>query len=480
MIAVCAVVFVVVYEQTGNQLDARVADDVHGDVTQMAGTLRTLDPTTSTQLVAHLRMYIDSQPYSRASALLFAIVPGHGTISNHPELFGSDRPDRGETSSQQREENVEGHALLTGPLGQRTAIAPDVGLLRIDVRELTVAGTRVRLGAGESLQTVARAQHGVARSFLLAGAIALVLVLLASYLAGVVATRPIRRLAAVAARVGDGDLYPRMYASHRSAREIQILADAFNHMLDRLEAAFARQREFVADASHELRTPLTVIAGQLEVLARRADPDHEEVERTQRLVAGEVARTARLVDDLVLLTSADHEQFLRRREIDLPGFVTDLWETTTAGRARRFDLGPIPDGVLDADPDRLAQALRNLIDNALAHTREPDGHVSLAITTRAGGWIRFTVEDDGPGIPADQRDLVFERFHRVDEARDRHTGGAGLGLSIAQAIATAHGGHIRAAESSSGACLELDLPRFSMAPTPPPSVGTGKTHGLGR
>ena len=229
-------------------------------------------------------------------------------------------------------------------------------------------------------------------------------------------------------------------------------------MLDRLAAAFSRQRDFVADASHELRTPLTVIAGQLEVLAADTAPTPAEIQRTERLAAAEISRISRLIDDLLLLTRADQDDFLRREPIDLPPYLADLWETTTGPHDRQFTLGPVPEVVLDADPDRLAQALRNLIDNAVAHTEAPAGRVALTVTPLPDERIRFSVTDDGPGIPAGERERVFDRFHRTDAGRDRHSGGAGLGLAIVQAIATAHGGSVRVADSAPGARLELELP----------------------
>ena len=463
MICVCAVVFVVVYQQTGSQLRAQVAQDTRDDVTQLSEAVRTLHPLAPGLLARRLRRYIGSQPYSRASALLFAVVPGHGTISNYRELFGSARPDDGETAAQQQRENRQGHGLLVGAAGPRTVRTPDVGAIQLDERVLTIAGQPIRIGAGESLLTVTRAQRSVARAFLLAGALALALMLIASYLAGGLATRPIRRLASVAARVGDGDLHPRMHVSDHAAHEIQTLANSFNGMLDRLAAAFSRQREFVADASHELRTPLTVIAGQLEVLGADPDPSPADIRRTERLAGAEISRISRLVDDMLLLTRADHGDFLQRAPIDLPTYIADLWETTTRPHERRFTLGPVPDVVLDADPDRLAQALRNLIDNATAHTRAPDGHVSLSITAPAHDRIRFTVDDDGPGIPAAERERVFNRFHRTDSARDRDSGGAGLGLAIVAAIAAAHGGSVSVVDSEIGARLQLELPLASRA-----------------
>jgi signal transduction histidine kinase len=237
-------------------------------------------------------------------------------------------------------------------------------------------------------------------------------------------------------------------------------------MLDRLTDAFAGQRAFVADASHELRTPLTVIRGQLEVLAGQRHPSEEEVRRVERLVQAEVARITRLVDDLLLLAKSEQPQFLRAESVALEPFVRDLWEgIALLDQQRRFELGEVPVGVLFADPDRLAQALRNLVGNAIEHTEPGSGLVRLDVQCAEEGRLRFVVQDDGPGIPADQRERVFDRFHRTDAARDRASGGTGLGLAIVRAIAEAHGGRVRAgAGVAGGARLELELPGFTPAP----------------
>lgn len=479
MAIVSAATFVVVYEQTGSQLRAQVNEDITGDVNQLSEAVRALHTQSPTRLTAQLRAYVQAQPSRGSTSVLFAVVPGFGTVSNHPELLGVDRPDDGETAAEQQGENARARAVLNGPTGQRTLPAPDLGAVRVDERLITAAGVSVRLGAGESLQAVRRAQRSVAKSFLIAGAVALLLVLIASYLAAEVISRPLRRMAKVAARVDDGDLHPRMSIPASAGREVRVLAESFNHMLDRLAVAFAYQRDFVADASHELRTPLTVISGQLEVLAAQDHPSAEEIRRVQRLVSAEIARTSRLVDDMLLLARAEQHDFLRRTSIDLPGFVTDLWHTTTAGHQRRLNLGSIPRGSLSADPDRLAQALRNLIDNALAHTTAPDGRIDLMITSLSEGSVRFTVSDDGPGIPEPERERIFERFHRTDDARDRVAGGAGLGLAIVYAIAEAHGGQIRARRSPlGGAQLELDIPGFrsDVRPRPYGARPSGHSH----
>ena len=191
---------------------------------------------------------------------------------------------------------------------------------------------------------------------MLAGVVVLGLALLASYLAGARVSAPLRRMAQVATRVDAGDLGPRMEITSGRADEVRVLAEAFNRMLDRLSEAFASQREFVADASHELRTPLTVISGQLEVLAAQENPSSAEVARVERLVRAEITRISRLVDDLLVLAQAERTDFLRVESIDLRPFVTDLWDGVSLTAERRFELGTIVDGTLEADPDRLAQA----------------------------------------------------------------------------------------------------------------------------
>jgi two-component system, OmpR family, sensor kinase len=465
LLAVSAVTFAVVYEQTGNELRAEIDQDVTGDVGQLAQTVKSLRASSPETLLAQLATYLRGQRFSATSSLLFASIPGHGATSNPPELLGSTHADDGETAAEQAKENAASQALLTAPTRITTQHAPDIGAVRLDERVIRVGSFRVRVGAGEPLAIVTRAQRSIVRSFAIAGALALVLALIASYLAGASVSLPLRRLARVAARVDDGDLDPRMETSRGAAHEIRVLADSFNHMLDRLAEAFAAQRDFIADASHELRTPLTVIAGQLEVLAAQDNPEPEEVRRVERLVAAEIARTSRLVDDMLLLARSEHHDFLQFREFDLEQFVTELWMTVRFGQQqRRFELSSVPDALLTADPDRLAQALRNLIRNAVEHTAAPDGLVRLEVTKRPGGMVRFVVLDDGPGIEDAQLERVFERFHRTDDNRSRKTGGAGLGLAIVRAIARAHGGEARAVHSGTGARLELELPRLQVRP----------------
>ncbi len=255
LLVTCAAIFVVIYEQATGDLRAQIDSDVSGDVSQLSQAVRGFRQTSPGTVAAALQRYVRAQPFNGTSSLLFAVVPGQGTVSNHPELFGAIRPDDGETLAEQKQENREGQALLSGPLGLSTQRTPDLGEVRVDQRIIDVGPLRVRVGAGEPLIVVTRAGRSITRSFVIAGAVALVLALIASYLAGASVSLPLRRMAKVAARVDDGDLQPRMEPPAAAGSEIRVLAESFNHMLDRLEQAFSAQRDFVADASHELRTP---------------------------------------------------------------------------------------------------------------------------------------------------------------------------------------------------------------------------------
>jgi signal transduction histidine kinase len=468
LLIAAAVTFVIVYRDTGRQLRAQIDRDLSRETSQLAQLPETRPGATPAQVATVARRYVSARPYQSTSMLLLVTVPGAGTITNHPEVIGPAVAERGETAAEQARENAMGHGLLAPRSGFSTRRLADVGNVRLLERTAIVGGLHVVVGAGEPLALVESSQHSVAKAFLLAGALVLALALIASYLAGARVSAPLRHLARVAARVDGGDLEPRVTLPPGRRDEVRVLAESFNHMLDRLSAGFAAQREFVADASHELRTPLTVIRGQLEVLAAQPNPSESEVRRVERLVDAEIRRIIRLVDDLLLLAKSERADFLRAEPIDLARFVTELWDGLMLTADRRFELTAIPEGSLLADPDRLAQALRNLVRNAIDHTRPETGLVRLEVDRLAPDRVRFAVVDDGPGIPAAERARVFERFHRTDAGRSRATGGAGLGLAIVRAVAEAHHGRVVAsAGEQGGARFELELPGFRAgAPAP--------------
>jgi len=468
MLVAMLVIFVVVYTGTGSEIRRQIDRDVAGDTGQLAQALSGSGSDPSGVLAA-ARAYLQAQPYGPTSALLFVAVPGAGAAFNHPEIVGRQLPEPGETVGDEGAERRLARGLVIPRLGYTEQRVPDIGPTRILERRVRLGALDVVVGAGEPLAVVERAQHGVGQTFLLAALITLVPALLVAYLAGARLSAPLRRMASVATRVDAGELEPRMDVA-RGGGEVSVLAEAFNNMLDRLTGELKGQREFIADASHELRTPITVIRGQIEVLAAEEEPTADDVRRAAGHVQHEITRISRLVDDLLLLAQAEHRGFLRPEAVELETFVEQLWDGISLTARRRFELGPVPAGTLFADPDRLAQALRNLAGNAIRHTAEADGLVRLEVEQIVRGTLRFTVLDDGPGIPMSERERVFERFHRTDPARSRAAGGAGLGLAIVRAIADAHHGEVRAAAPGpqGGARLELSLPGFTATPSPAP------------
>ena len=359
----------------------------------------------------------------------------------------------------QRREHLQARRLLNSPLGFSTVRLEDIGAVRVITRPIERAGERVGvLRVGEPLTSVDRAQEGVAKAFLVAGSLTLLAALAAGYAVAARTADPLRRMARTAAMIDAGELTHRIGTAGPS-QEVRTLAESFDHMLDRLDDAFARQREFVSDASHELRTPLTVIRGQLEVLARSTDVSAEDVRRVEARVTTEVARMQRLVDELLLLASAEEGAPPQLKQVNVRRFLSEQLHTIDATADRRFAIGDVVDGTVEADPHALAQAMRNLTRNAVEHT-DAGGSVRLSAVAH-GDRVEFAVEDDGPGIPVADRGRVFERFYR---ARPSAAPGSGLGLAIARAIIEAHSGRIWADQAPlGGARVAFELPRFAPA-----------------
>jgi signal transduction histidine kinase len=453
--------FVATYRGTGQQVSRQIDEDLLQDATAFEQKGIPFDARRPRPIVKAAQDYLDEQTSFGATPRLFIVrVVGGGTVSNLPELSpreGSAEIDRSVAGP--RRESAEARALRTARLGFST-VTVDEEELRLYVIPVDRSGRRVaEIGVGEFAAAVSRAQSGVARTFLFAGTATLLAAIMLGFAFATRLSRPLRRMASTAAEVRGGDLSQRL-GEIRGDDEVRLLADAFDRMLDRLENAFARQRGFVADASHELRTPLTVIRGQLEVLARQPSVSRADVQRVDDVVRTEVLRMERLVDDLLLLARADEGELVRPVQLALAPFITELFDSITLLADRRFELGELPEGVLRADEDRIAQAVRNLARNAIEHTG-PGGLVRIVVTAHPQGWVEIAVEDDGPGIPLDQRDRVFDRFHRLDVARSRRQGGAGLGLAIARAIVEAHRGRIYAGTSAEGgARVAFELPGF--------------------
>ncbi len=453
--------FYVVYHETGARLRGQLDSALR---TQAESFSRYIAPPhqrrTASAVIRSAQGFLRVQPFSASARVLYAIVPGQPIATNQAELLGVDRDDNDDTPGMRREEARFNAALRHQGPGFADREAPDVGVLRFYVQTFrTQGGLLARIGVGESPAAVNDALAGITRAFAVGGTLTLAAALLAGFLLAAGFARPVRRMARIAARVDAGELSPRI--DYRGPRdEMRVLGDAFDHMLDRLEEAFARQRAFVSDASHELRTPLTAIRGQLEVLARHEHPDAAEVRRVQGLVAAEVDRMTRLTEDLLLLAHTDESRFIRREPIELEPFLRDLLASAEPTTDRQLRITEEVPGILNADRDRLAQALRNLLRNAVEHT-ESGGTIELGARETDGARVQIWVDDDGPGIPAGERERVFDRFHRGDPSRARQSGGTGLGLAIVRAIVDAQGGRVWATQAPlGGARVVIELPGY--------------------
>lgn len=254
--------------------------------------------------------------------------------------------------------------------------------------------------------------------------------------------KPVRLVRTAAAQLTEQDLTRRIPVHGKD--DIAALADTFNGMLDRLERAFAAQREFVDDAGHELRTPITIVRGHLELMG----DDPAEREETVRLVTDELDRMSRIVEDLLLLAKAERPDFIRPEPVQLAELTADVFVKVRALGERRWELAEVADSEARLDPQRITQAMVQLAQNAVQHT-VPGGRIRVG-SRLTGGRIELYVADSGPGVQAQDAEVIFERFRRGTSRRGARTSGAGLGLSIVRAIARGHRGEVRLRPTEGG------------------------------
>lgn len=283
------------------------------------------------------------------------------------------------------------------------------------------------------------------------------------------ALRPVKEIARTARDIGETDLSRRIALGTQD--ELGQLADTFDQMLARLEAAFNRQKQFTADASHELRTPLTIV--NLEASRALESPrSASEYERALHAIRAENDFMSRLVNNLLTLSRMDAGQTtLNREPVDLSDITVEAAERMQPLAARRslqLITGELPEAMVLGDRQYLIQMISNLVENAVKYAGGVGERVRLDVGSEEAsrrGWIR--VQDDGPGIPPGDLPHVFDRFYQVDRARSRDRGegadngasGSGLGLSIVQWIAHAHGGEVSVtSELGRGTVFEVHLP----------------------
>jgi signal transduction histidine kinase len=273
------------------------------------------------------------------------------------------------------------------------------------------------------------------------------------------ALAPVDELSSSARRITLNNLKERLPAA-QTGDELERLAISLNHMIARLDDALEYNRRFIADASHELRTPLTIMRGELESVVEQIDPS-PELQRKAASVLEEVERLARIVEGLFAISRLDAGEAQKESApFDLGELATSTAEqmcllaedkdiTITASAPEKV--------IVKGDRARVKQVVVNLLDNAIKYTQS-GGKVNLRVSPHASKAI-LEVEDNGIGIPTDAQPHIFERFFRVEAARSRESGGAGLGLSIVKSICTAHGGHVSVQSTEgAGSCFKVELP----------------------
>ena len=325
---------------------------------------------------------------------------------------------------------------------------------------VTQGGFRLYMAPFVSGYVVTGQSTKVPQSSLSGVVVFLVIAALAGLIAGMIATwvvagralAPLKRVAVTADEIGRARDFARRLPANGTRDEVGLLAASFNGMLGRLQDAYESQRQFVSDASHELRTPLTTIQGNAGLLASRDVSDDVRRAAAEDVVK-EGARMARLVDRLLTLAGADSGLALTLAPLELKPLVEEVSRQAEAQQRGPLLTVAASEARVDGDDDALRQLLWILLDNAF---RFATGSVDVRLSTE-GAWARLLVADDGPGIPSEHRERVFERFYRVDISRSGSH--PGLGLSIAQWIVAQHGGRIVAGEASlGGAAFLVDLP----------------------
>jgi signal transduction histidine kinase len=331
---------------------------------------------------------------------------------------------------------------------------PDRSGVEAAQREIQTTAGNITLVAQQSTAAVNRTVHSVTNVLLVVVPVMILLVALAAWYFTGRALRPVEAIRREAEEI-TGATMDRRVPEPETDDEVGRLARTMNAMLDRLESSSQRQRQFVSDASHELRSPLASIRTNLEVALRHADRADWPAVAGRALA--EDARMEDTVSELLELARLDEvagpAPLDTLPDVDLDELVLD---DTVQERRVPVDTSRVSAGRVHGRREQLTRVVRNLLDNAARHATS-----SVAVELRAGEdhTIELTVDDDGPGIPLDDRERVFDRFTRLDDGRARDAGGLGLGLSMVKEITEQHGGTVTVEDApSGGARLRVRLP----------------------
>ena len=343
---------------------------------------------------------------------------------------------------------------------------------RVLATPVTAQGRRLIVVAAAGADDRNSHLHDLVKLLLIGGPIALLLASLAGYGVASAALRPVEAMRRKATEITE-DARGERLPVQATDDEIARLGTTLNDMLVRLERAFDRERAFVSDASHELRTPLAILKAEIE-LALKGERSREELVAALESAAEETDRLAELTEALLVIARSDGGKLpLTTTAVQTSGLLAGIkvrFERRVEASGRSLVVDEDGDGAkLTCDPPRLEQALSNLVENALHH-----GAGTIHLAANAGArHIELHVRDEGPGFPPEFIAQAFERFTRADGARTR--GGSGLGLSIVQVIADAHGGVARAANHpDGGADVWIELPLAAAAPAAADALGASR------
>jgi signal transduction histidine kinase len=340
-------------------------------------------------------------------------------------------------------------SLAPTAVGEPTAVDRGDGVVAVAQTFELGDGTQLRVGVSSPLQPVTDGLDALRALLWIGIPLLTAAVAVITWLAATRALRPVHAITVQAQAISASNLADRVPVP-ASRDEVHDLATTVNEMLGRLDTSHRRQRQFVADASHELRSPVAASRVQLEVAL--ANPDAADWPTTAEAVLTEQRQLGRLVDDLLALGRLDEDGIGTTVDVDFDELVVQ-----EAARSQRVPVVVVacePVRLL-ANPQLLTRVVRNVIDNAARHAA-----TEVRVELRASaGRAELTVDDDGHGVAPAERERIFERFTRLDEARTRNDGGAGLGLAIAREVARAHGGDVICeAAPMGGARLVVTLP----------------------
>jgi signal transduction histidine kinase len=356
--------------------------------------------------------------------------------------------------------NVTGRPALARPAPGTSEILKTVPLedppfLLVAVSSATPDGALLVV-VGRTLEDVRDATRAVAGSLAVGVPLLVLLVGLVTWRVVSRALRPVERIRAEVDAISSAELHRRV-PDPPGADEIARLATTMNRMLTRLHEGQLRQRRFVSDASHELRSPVASIRQHAEVAL--SHPGETSLRELADVVLEEDVRLQRIVEDLLLLTRIDEGSVeVRAEPLDLDDLLFEEAARLRGSTSLRIDSSNVSAGRVLGDREKLERLVRNLTENAARHAR-----TAVALSLRVQDHeVVLGVDDDGTGIDEAQRDRVFDRFVRLEDARDRDSGGSGLGLSIVREMAGLHGGSVRVSRSElGGARFEVSLPSLA-------------------